>query len=80
MEQRAPWCERALLSLDRFTDDDSVGKAGVYNTQKILIAERIVDCVVSPDAPDVAWLGARHEAIQMRVSADVATHAGHGGV
>ncbi len=74
MAARAPRCERVLAGLDRFTDAFTASTYKLYETHKVLIAERVVDAV----ADDVTFRGDRvrafldeeEQVIRRRILAD----------
>jgi hypothetical protein len=71
---RAQWCARLLAGLGRFTDSFTASTQRLYETHKVLIAERTVDAVVD----DVTFRGDRvrayldeeEQVIRRRILAD----------
>ena len=71
---RAQWCARLLAGLGRFTDSFTASTQRLYETHKVLIAERTVDAMVD----DVTFRGDRvrayldeeEQVIRRRILAD----------
>jgi len=71
---RAPRCRRVFESLGRFTDAFTASTQRVYETHKILIAERVVDAladtVTLADDRASAWLAEEEQVTRRRILAD----------
>jgi len=72
--QRLPRCMRVFEALGRFTDSFTASTQRVYETHKILIAERVVDAladeVTVADDRASAWLADEEQATRRRIFDD----------
>ncbi len=62
LSARLPLCERIATNLDRFTDTFTSSIQKVYETYKILVAERLVDGVIAPGDDETAFVEAQRDA------------------
>ena len=71
---RAPRCRRVFEALPRFTDSFTASTQRVYETHKILIAERVVDAladeVTVADDRARAWLADEEQSTRRKILAD----------
>lgn len=71
---RGPRCRKVFEALGRFTDSFTASTQRVYETHKVLIAERVVDAladeVTVADDRAGAWLADEEQATRRRILAD----------